>query len=72
MSVKFPYFQSRDETPSQDKYCQRPSISWHNLSNKEVIILFVCQQELTYISQDTQAIIEYTRSESSKVFNRAV
>jgi IS605 OrfB family transposase len=42
------------------------------LTSKEVILLFGCQQILMHTDPDTQAIIEYLCSESNKVFNCTV
>src|ERR687885_1626954 len=41
-------------------------------NNKEVILLFGCQQVLIHAEPDTQAVIEYICSESNKVLNCAV
>jgi len=49
-----------------------PPINARIINNKEVIILFDCQQVLIHTDPDTQAIIEDICSESNKVFNCAV
>ncbi len=53
-------------------YIAARNVLRYNSSNKEVILLFGCQQVLIHTDKDTQSIIEYICSEANKLFNCAV
>ena len=73
--MKAHVFQAWDEIeqPFRSRDLARQSFINDTITNnKEVILLFGCQQVLIHADRDTQAVIEYICSESNKVFNCAV